>query len=400
MSTGVDQELKAAFETASEFVQPPAGLAERARTATRARRRRLAVTIAAVTAFVLVAAGGSYLLTAHRQSSPPASHDRPRQLLTLPAYYQVQQLAVAGPYLYVLAGENGEPSTALSAYDRATGRLIHSVSIPAAPSAFAVGPGGLVWLSFYPDQNGDPTATWLLSPDLRLRSSYPNVAESLIVPVSRTTAFAVTQYGLVTVRMPAPGQPGHASQQVDPGTSVGPSHNTAPGVWAGLLNGQLVAQVTNGYGFDSHLVIAGQPSRTFGGRTLYQAGSVTSTGSSLWVEMFAVRNSYADSSGPLVRLDGQLRPTTPASVRSSAVLSRTESVWSDVNTVWVASAARGHSLVCFAAGNPIGPVTTLPVSGQVAALAASPDTVYVTTTPQHSYDNFGITSYPVPAVCR
>ncbi len=397
MSTGVDQELKAAFETASDFVQPRADLAERARTATRARRGRLAITVAAVTASALVAAGGSYLLATHRQSAPAASHDRPRKFLTLPAYYQVQQLAVAGKYLYVLAGENGEPGTALSAYDRATGRLIHSVSIPAAPSALAVGPGGLVWLSFYPDQNGGPTATWLLSPDLRLRSSYPNVAESPIVPVSRTTAFAVTQYGLVTIRMPAPGQPGHASQQADPGTSVG---NTAPGVWAGLLDGRVVAQVTDGYGLDSHLVIAGQPGRRFGGAPQRQAGAVASTGSSLWVELFAVKDNNAAQSGPLVRLDTQLRPTTPASVRSSPVLSRTENVWSDGNTVWVATAARGHSLVCFAAGSRIGPVTTLPVSGQVAALAATPDTVYVTTTPRHTYDNFNVTSYPVPGACR
>jgi hypothetical protein len=396
VSTSIDSELRAVFQEASEFVQPRPGLAESVRLATRRHRRRMAVAIAVV----LVVAGSSYLLTAHRQSSPAASHDRPRELLTLPAYYQVQQLAVAGPYLYVLAGEDGEPGSALSAYDRATGRLIHRVSIPAAPSALAVGPGGLVWLSFYPDQNGGPSGTWLLSPDLRLRSSDPNVAQSPIVPVSRTTAFAVTQYGLVTVRMPAPGQPGHASQQVDPGTSIGPGQNTAPGVWAGMLDGRLVAQVTNGYGFDSHLVIAGQPSHTFGGSTLYQAGSVTSTGSSLWVEMFAVRNSYADSSGPLVRLNGQLRPTTPESVRSSAVLTRTENVWSAGNTVWAATAAPGHSLVCFAAGSQIGPVTTLPVSGQVAALAATPDTVYVTTTPRHTDDNFSVTSYPVPGACH
>lgn len=394
MSTSIDSELRAAFREATDFVQPPAGLAESVRTATRRHRRRMAVAISAAAAVVLVAVG-SYVLTAHRQSSPAAGHDRPRQLLTLPAYYQVQQLAVARRYLYVLGGENGEPGSALSAYDRATGRLIHSVSIPAAPSEFAVGPGGLVWLSFYPDQNGGPTATWLLSPDLRLRSSYPGLAESPIVPVSRTTAFAVTQYGLITVRMPAPGQPGHAGQEVDPGTSIGPGQNTAPGVWAGLLDGRLVAQVTNGYGFDSHLVVAGNPGRTFGGSALYQAGSVTSTGSSLWVEMFAVRNSNADSSGPLVRLDGQLRPTTPASVRSSPVLSRTENVWSDGNTIWVATAARGHSLVCFTAGSRIGPVSTLPVSGQVAALAATPDTVYVTTTPQ-----LNVMSYPVPRACR
>ncbi len=400
MSAGIEQELKAAFETASEFVQPPAGLAESVRRATRRHRRRMAVAVSAATAVVLVAAGGSYLLTAHRRSSPVASHDRPRQLLTLPPYYQVQQLAVAGPYLYVLAVEDGEPGSTLSAYDRATGRLIHRVSIPAAPPAFALGPGGLVWLSFYPDQNGGPAGTWLLSPDLRLRSSDPNVAESPIVPVSQTMAFAVTQDGLITVRMPAPGQPGRASQHPDRGTSIGPGRNTAPGVWAGLLDGRVVAQVTDGYGFHSHLVIAGQPGRTFGGAQQRQAGSVAITGSSLWVELFAVKDNYAAQSGPLVRLDTRLRPTTPAAIQRSSVFARTENVWSSGDTVWVATAARGHALVCFASGTQPGPIITVRARGSVAALAATADTVYVTTTPQSSYNNFTVMSYPVPDACR
>ncbi len=397
MSTGIDKELRAALEMASDFVQPPAGLAERARTATRTRRRRVAVAICAASAVVLAAAGSSYLLATHRQSSPAASHERPRHLLTMPAYYQVQQLGAAGPFLYVLAVKAGEPGSALSAYDRASGRLIHRVSIPAAPSAFALGPGGLVWLSFYPDQNGGPAGTWLLSPDLRQRSSDPNVAESPIVPVSQTTAFAVSQGGLITVRMPAPGQPGRASQHLVPGTSIG---NTAPGAWAGLLDGRVVAQVTNGYGFHSHLVIAGQPGRTFGGAQRHQAGAVASTGDSLWVQLFAVKDGNAAQSGPLVRLDTQLRATTPAAIERSSVLARTENVWSSGDTVWVATAAPGHALVCFADGSPIGPVMTLPVSGQVVALAATPGTVYVTSTPRSSYGNFAITSYPVPAACR
>jgi len=398
VSTAFDQELKAAFEIASDFVQPPADLAVRARTATRVRRRRLAVAISAATVAVLVAAGGSYLLGMHRRSSPPASHARPIQLLTLAPYWQVQQLAVGGPYLYVLAGEDGEPYNALSAYDRATGRLIHSVSLPAAPFELALGPGGLVWLSLdYPDQNGGPTGTWLLSPDLRLRSSYSAVAESVIVPVSRTTAVTVTQFGLVTVHMPAPGQGGQASQHPDPGTSIG--RNTAAGAWAGWLDGRIAAQVTNGYGLDSHLVIAGHPGRRFGSAPQHEAGAVAVARGSLWVQLYAVKDNNAASSGPLVRLDGQLRATTPEFVKDSSVLTRSEGVWSEGSTIWVASAARGHSLVCFAAGRPIARVTTLPVSGQVAALAATPSTVYVTTTPGNSYGNFAVMSYPVPDAC-
>jgi hypothetical protein len=311
----------------------------------------------------------------------------------------VQQLAVGGPYLYVLAGENGESYNALSAYDRATGRLIHSVSLPAAPFELALGPGGLVWLSLdYPDQNGGPTGTWLLSPDLRLRSSYSAVAESVIVPVGRTTAVTVTQFGLVTVHMPAPGQRGQASQHPDPGTSIG--RNTAAGAWAGWVDGRVVAQVTNGYGLDSHLVIAGQPGRTFGSAPQHQVGAVAIADGSLWVQLYAVVDNNAAASGPLVRLDGQLRATTPEFVQDSFVLTRSEGVWSEGSTIWVASAAHGHSLVCFAAGSQIGPLTTLPVRGQVAALAATPDTVYVTTTPGNSYGNFSVMSYRVPAACR
>jgi hypothetical protein len=399
VSTGIDRELKAAFETASEFVQPPPDLAKRARTASRARRRRLAATIAAVTASALVAVGGTYLLAKPRQPPSRANHDRPGPLITVPANYQVQQVAVSGQYLYVLTVVEDSPY-ALSAYDRLTGRLMRRVSIPADPSAMAIGPGGLVWLAFYPDQSGGPTAIWLLRPDLRLHSAIGGIQTSTILPIGRTTALIPDQNGLVRVHMPAPGQTGLATARLEPGTSLGPRPGPAPGVWAGLLDGRVVAQVTNGYGLDSHLVIAGQPGRRFGGTPQRQVGAVASTGSSLWVQLFAVKDNNAASSGPLVRLDGQLRETTPKFVKGSSVLTRSESVWSEGSTIWVASAARGHSLVCFAARSPNGPVTTLPLSGQVAALAATPGTVYVTSTPPHTYDSFTVTSYPVPVACR
>ncbi len=105
---------------------------------------------------------------------------------------------------------------------------------------------------------------------------------------------------------------------------------------------------------------------------------MTGTGGSLWVSTFAIHNSNADASGPLVRLDGQLRVTTPEFVRASPVLAKTEEIWADGETVLAATAAAGHALVCFAAGSATGPVATLPVSGQVVALAATQDTVYVT----------------------
>jgi hypothetical protein len=56
-------------------------------------------------------------------------------------------------------------------------------------------------------------------------------------------------------------------------------------------------------------------------------------------------------------------------------------------------------VACFRAGARIGPVTRLPVTGQVAALAATGDTVYVSAAPAGGYAT-GITAYRVPAACR
>lgn len=395
-------ELRAAFQEASEFVQPRPGLADKVRGTARRRRRRLVAVIAATTAVLLVAAGGSYLRARLHQPGPELSRQHhgvksgPIYLKSLPADYQVQQLAVSGPYLYVLT--NGPD--VLSAYDRATGKLVRAVTVPALPTVLAVGPGGLVWLASTAG-GGDPGGLWLLSSDLQLRSAYSGVQTSIILPVNKTTALLPTQYGLVTVRMPAPGQPGRAVAHLDLGTSVGPSQNTAPGTSAALLiDGRVAAQVTNGYGYDSHLVIVGQPGVRFGGSLRQQVGYVISTGSSLWVSTVAIHNSYADASGPLVRLNSLLRATTPAFVKASPVLARTEEIWADGDTVLAATAAPGHALVCFSARSATGPVATLPVSGQVVALAAAHDAVYVSTARSETNDAWAVASYPVPASCR
>ena len=207
----MDSELRAAFHEGSEFVQPPPGLADKVRGAGRRRRRRLVAVIAAAAAVLLVAAGGSYLLAGLHQPGPElGGHHRaqsgPIYLKSLPADYQVQQLAVSGPYLYVLT--NGPD--VLSAYDRATGKLVRAVTVPADPVVLAVGPGGLVWFVSWAG-GGNSGGLWLLTADLRLRSAYGAVQTNVILPVGRTTALTPTQYGLLTVRMPAPGQPGQAT---------------------------------------------------------------------------------------------------------------------------------------------------------------------------------------------
>ncbi len=396
MNTSLEDELRAALDAASEFVQARPGLAGRVRLSARRRRRRRTAVIAATTAVLLIAASASYVLAGRHQSAPELTRRQhhpksgPMYLKGLPADYQVQQLAVSGPYLYVLT----DGPDVLSVYDRATGKLVRAVTVPADPVVLAVGPGGLVW--FVSTTGG----LWLLSPDLRLRSSYSAIQTNIILAVSRTTALLPTQYGLLTVQMPTPGQPGRATAHRDPGTSVGPSQNTAPNTWAGYLNGRVAVLATNGYGYDSHLVIAGQPGVRFGGSLQQQVGYVVNAGSSLWVSTFAIHNSYAAGSGPLVRLNGQLRPTTPEFVKASPVLAKTEEIWADGETVLAATAAAGHALVCFAAGSATGPVATLPVSGHVVALAIAHDTVYVSTERSQTDGAWAVSSYPVPASCR
>ena len=398
MSASLEEELRAALDAASQFVHARAGLADRARLTARRRRRRLAAAIAATTAVLLVAAGGSYLLAGRHQSAPELTRQHrpksgPMYLKGLPADYQVQQLAVSGRYLYVLT--NGPD--VLSAYDRATGKLVRAVAVP-DPTVLAVGPGGLVW--FMSTASSNSGGLWLLSPDLRLRSAYGGIQSTIILPVSRTTALIPTQYGLLTVRMPAPGQPGRATAHTEPGTSVGPSQDTAPRTWAGYLKGRVVVAATNGYGYNSHIVIAGQPRVRFGGSLRQQVGYVGGTGGSLWVSTFAIHNSNADASGPLVRLNGELRVTTPEFVRASPVLAKTEEIWAVGETVLAATAAAGHALVCFAAGSATGPIATLPVSGQVVALAVAQGTVYVSTQRSETNGAWAVARYPLPAGCR
>lgn len=399
MSTGIDSELRAALHAASDFVQSPPGLADKVRGAARKRRRRLAATIAGTTAIFFVGAVGSYLAAEHRPQAAAPTSGRTWHAIYLPlgcrqavhnevGCYNVQELAVSGRYLYLLAMSDGGLSS-LRAYDRTTGHLLGAVPLPDNSTAITVGPAGFVWLT-------GSTTTWLLSPDLRLRSSYALLAGPL-VPISRTTAFVVTQYGLVTLHMPTPGHSGAAYQQPDRGATVGPS--SAPGAWAGLLDGHVVAQVTDGYGYDIHLVMAGRPRTRFGGSLKAEIGAVTSTGSSLWAQTLVITNGYAASWGPLIRLDNQLHLTTPSSVRDSAVLARTEVVWSYGNTIWVITGAPGHSLVCFTAGRSIGPLTTLRVAGVPNVLAATRDTVYVSIQPG-PWKRGPVIAYSVPAACR
>jgi hypothetical protein len=392
MRARLDSKLRAALEAASEFIRPPATAASQVLThAQRARRRRCAFAAAAASAVVLAATGLTYL--AINQQHRPASGVRSSQPagIKLPYGFQVAQIAAGGSYLYV---ESGSDDTLL-AYDLATGRLVRQITVPDSPGGLAVGPGGLVWVNYLANQTGEPDGLWLLTSDLGLYSTLPNGRATL--PVGQTTALMTSQYGLYRVSMPAPGAAGHGSEVQEPGTSLGPPLNTAPGP-AALLDGRVVVGVSDGAGLHPRLVIAGQPNLTYSG------GPFISTGRAVWVVTGGV--APGGYSGPLVRLDSELQPTTPAAVRRSALLSEAADVWSYGSTIWVSLGPRtwaaGPSLVCFTAGSPIGRVVTLPVRGSVLTLAATRGAVYVSAVPAGQYGSLGtaVTSYRVPAACR
>lgn len=395
MSAKLDDELRAAFEVASEFIEQPDGLADKARLArgtwqhTRRNRRRDAIAACAV---VLVTAGAVYALSGHYSSKPVPEPPGPRVVAQL--RYPVSEAAVSGERIYLASSQR----SLVAAYNRATGKLVRRFRVHGSPTWLAAGPGGLIWVGIVGDRS--PNVILLLSPDLGRRATAGSAGPGPLVPTSRQTALTAAPYGVLEVHMPAPGQPGVASVRQEPNSRLGAGLTTAPGNWAGLLDGRVAVQVTNGYGYGSHLVIAGEPGVTFGGDPEQQVGAVAIAGDSLWAQTFAIKNSRVALWGPLVRLDGQLRATTPVSIQRNPVLARTENVWSAGGAVWVSTGAPGHALVCFATRSAAGPVITVRASGRVAAVAATSGTAYVTTLTGVARGRSVVTSYPIPAACR
>ncbi len=396
MSTDIEAALRAAFEEAGQDVTPRPDLADRVRAATRRRRRRIAV--ACSLAAAVVVSGSAYAAVAlgpgqHRPPRPASHHSGPRVLVRIPAGAGVDALAVAGRYLYAATDYAGNPPYALSAYDRETGALAGRVRIPAMPAALHTGPGGSVWLAFYPDQNSGPSATWLLTTDLSRHSSYPGALFDLL-PTGPDTALLASQYRLTELRMPPPGTTGRAFARPDPSGAID-GRFAVVGLTA--IGGHVAARVIDGAGRFSHLVIAGQPKARYGGGNSSLVGSVTAEGHGIWA---ATSSGGNENAGPLVRLSPRLRVITPRAVGANPIFRRSEQVWSHGSTVWVASAAPGHQLVCFSFRNAMGPVSTIRVHGQPAALAAAGGTIYVSFASGVAGATSDIRAYPVPAVCR
>ena len=397
MSTELEAALRAAFEEAGQDVAPRPDLADRVRAATRRRRRRIAV--ACSLAAAVVASAGAYAAVAlgpgqHRPPVTPAGHHHgPRILVRVPAGAGVQALAIAGRNLYVTTDYAGNPPYALSAYDRVTGTLIGRVRVPAMPAALHTGPGGSVWLSFYPDQNDGPSATWLLNADLSRHSTYGG-AQFDLLPTGPRKALLATQYGLTELRMPPPGTARRAVARADPSEKID-GRFAVVGLTA--IGGRVAARVTDGAGRYSHLVIAGRPQVRYGGGTSTLVDDTTAEDGGIWA---TTSSDVGPDYGPLVRLGPSLQVITPRAVSANPILSRSEQVWSHGSTVWVATAAARHRLVCFSYRGRAGPLATMRVPGQPAVLAAAGDTVYVSFSTGVADATSDIRAYPVPAGCR
>jgi|GEM_PF-1378686 hypothetical protein len=407
MSTEMGTELREAFHAMSDAIVPPADLTDRVRRAARRRSRTVGLTSLLVAATVL-AAGAAYLAdaagiagTASHQPRPQRSIShrvpgpaRARLIVPLPQGEGIEAMAVAGQYLYLAMTYSGTPPYTLAVYDRLNGRLIRQVSVPAEPAALRTGPAGSVWLTFYADQDGGPSGVWLFNADLIRRSELSGFGPVDLLPTSADTALAANQTYLMLVRMPPPGTQGKATAHYDKAATI--NSQWAVNALAPLAD-RIAAQVTNGYGYHSQVLIAGQPRLRYGGGPSQQIGSIAAQDNGLWAVAASNGNPNV---GELIRLSPDLRLITPAAVSTNAILRQSEQVWSSGGTVWVATASAKHPLVCFGYNGQMGAIATITYYGSPVALAVEGNTVYVTLAGNEAYETSGVLAYPIPAPCQ
>jgi len=269
---------------------------------------------------------------------------------------------------------------------------VRQVPIPASPSALAIGPGGYVWLTFYPDQNGGGTGVWRLSPNLRRRSginlavrSYSRYTPFDVLPVSTDTA-VLAAGRLATIRL------SWARAALRPGPAV-PRFDGLVGV-TGLarIGGKLVARFEGDAG-DWRIWLPGPPSRVFGPSGRFHPGRSPDLGSmagqtgGLWIVELGPNNT-----GSPILLNSRLQVITPRSIARNRLLSTAQQAFTSGATVWVETS--GNAIACFRySGGRAGPVAVIRPRTAPGVLAVSGDTVYVA-------DQAGITGLPVSRSCR
>jgi len=285
------------------------------------------------------------------------------------------------------------PADALSAFSRASGQLVRRVGVPAAPGVLRVGPGGLVWLTFYPDQNGGAGGLWLLSPDLGQRSALSlravrSVGLSDVFPVGPSAAL-VAANGLMDVHMPVPG---HFGQWAVHRVSALPTdHGYDGAVEFARLAGRIAVLQNNNTGH-YRIVLAGLGRPAFESGSGVSINSMASDGTSLWITTGPL--GAAPRSTAVIRLNDRLQVVTPRSISNNPALAFPEMVWATGNTVVVSTYVASKPLVCFRFQNgQAGPVTGIPARLPPGELAVAGDTVYAA-------DAGEVVRYRLPAPCR
>ncbi len=420
MSSDFETELRDALAYASESVMPRADLADEVRRASRRRRHVLtaaiAVGLAVVVAVSLIAVYGVGLT----RRSPAPIHDGSRHggMHFVVGYYEPDDMTAHGKWIYVTAG-GGNPGEVLFAYDRATGRLVRRIAIPAPPSVLKVGPGGLVWLAFFPDSSGGGTGVWLLSPDLKLRSGinlgvrrYAEVTPRDVLPTGEDTAMLATGGGVATLHLPRPGQAGSpALRWLPPVRGIHRLLGATGGLAA--FAGQVAVKLGNDVGQGLISLVGSRsaefipPGMNFTGsppgryiRGADRFGAIAGTSEGLWTTLFSDKGGSLG----LIRLDRRLRLSTPRSIRDNPVLRHAQQVMTLGSTLWVIPSVPWtnvpSSLACFTdRGGRIGRVATLHLRPEPArnsgltSFATVGNTLYV-------LGQVGVASYPVPAACR
>ncbi|HYK28088.1 MAG TPA: hypothetical protein VEV61_08990 [Streptosporangiaceae bacterium] len=351
------------------------------------RRRAVAAAVAAIVG--ICAAGAATIVgVSHVTATRPPSSPGPPRSWSVDASSGVDAVAAGPKTLYVATGDY--PNGRLSAFSIATGTLIRSIHVPAATSELRVGPGGTVWLAFSPDQNGGQTGVWILSPDLRLRSSAgTSVAEHIglvdLLPIGPSWA-AVVNSSLSELTLPSPGQPGSVKLRAI--VSIPSDGNSYMQALALMHSGFAVLELTDRGEY--RVVMAGsQPAVQYQTVTGMEVTSMTSDGPSLWVaETPQLNGPY---NGAVVRLNDRLQVVTPPAVARSRLLRFPQQIWNSGATV-VVSTDGPDPLVCFRSSGA-GPVTRIPLQQMPADLAVSGRNIYAVYPDR-------VRVYPIPAACQ
>jgi hypothetical protein len=260
------------------------------------------------------------------------------------------------------------------------------------PGVVRVGPGGLVWLTFYPGQNGGAGGLWLLSPDLGQRSALSlragSAGQSDVYPVGPSAAL-VAANGLMDVHIPAPG---HFGQGAVHRVSALPTDHGYDGAAGFARLAGRIAVLQNSNTGHYRIVLAGLGRPAFESGSGVSINSMASDGTSLWITTGPL--GAAPMSTAVIRLNDRLQVVTPRSISNNPALAFPEMVWATGNTVVVSTSVASKPLVCFRFQNgQAGPVTGIPARLPPGQLAVAGDTVYAA-------DAGEVVRYRLPAPCR